>query len=277
MLTPAGRLLATLRPLALTALCGVLLLLPLALHLQRPLRHPHLTLLGTGDSLSLLLEGAHGGRVLVGGGATQSELPASLARHLRPWDRQIDLLIVADRRDLPGATELVRRGVARSVATVGLTAQREAAASLAALEAACAERNVPLRRIEAGEQLTIGRDPPITLTIQPPASPDTSPTLHLEAGPFTAPVLLGATADDTRPIGAILLRTNQETFALAAAADARLLAAPALPTDLALTDPTDRYLLHLRPGDRATLIVDTHTLRLRGAPLIPLDAVTPQR
>jgi hypothetical protein len=95
---------------ALAAVLTLALLLILALLLDRPPGAPQLTFIGAGEALNVLAEGAGGGRVLIGGGANGSELPAALGRQFVPWRRGVDLLIVADRRDLTGATELVRRG-----------------------------------------------------------------------------------------------------------------------------------------------------------------------
>ncbi len=274
--TPAS-LRNDLRWITLIGLCGFVLLLPFTLLLQRPPKQPQVTLLGGTDSLSLLLEGAGGGRILVGGGATQSDLPAALGRQLRPWDRQIDLLVVADPRDLPGATEVVRRGMARAVATVGLTEQHAAAPGLAALRDVCATRKVALRAIEASERIAVGRDPQLTLTVTPPAAPDLAPLLWLHAGVLDAPILVGAAVGEALALGAILLRATKETYQLATETDARLLAAPAPPSRIASASTEGRYLLLLGDGERATLIVDERGLRLRGATLIPLDAAASPR
>jgi hypothetical protein len=280
MATPAApapsRLGADLRLIALVACCGVLLLLPVALLLQRPPQRPQVTLIGNGDSLSVLLEGAGGGRVLVGGGATQADLPAALARHLRVWDRRVDLLIVADRRDLPGATELVRRGMVREVATVGLYDQLAAASALAALGDACTARGVPLRAFGVAEQITIGREPQIALTIAPPDEDGLPPRLHLRAGVLVAPLLVGA-AGDGPALGAILLHANRESFGLAADGGARIIAAPEPPAGLTVSDTEGRYLLIVGAGDRATLVVEEGALRLRGGALDPLDVAALRR
>src|SRR4051812_34923105 len=107
MVTPVGstaaRLRNDLRWIAIVGIVGALLLLPFVLLVQQPPARPQVTLIRNGDSLSVLLEGVGGGRVLVGSGASQADAPAALGRHFWFWDRQIDLVIVADRRDLPGA------------------------------------------------------------------------------------------------------------------------------------------------------------------------------
>jgi hypothetical protein len=281
MVTPAvpapSRFRDDLRRIALVALGVVVVLLPFGLLLQRPLQQQQLTLIGGGDSLSLLLEGVGGGRVLVGGGASQADVPAALGRHFRPWDRRIDLLIIADRRDLPGATELVRRGMVREVATVGIYDQPAAALAMAALGAACTARDVPLRAIGIAERIAIGREPQIALIVAPPGDSEGVPTLHLEAGPFVAPVLVGAGAGDGPALGAILLRANREIYGLAAGSEARIIAAPASPPELEVADAEGRYLLIVGVGERATLVVEDGALRLRGGELDPLDAAAMRR
>jgi len=274
--TPAS-LRHDLRRIALIGLCGFVLLLPLALLLQRPPKRPQVTLLGGTASLSVLLEGAGGGRILVGGGATQSDLPAALGRQFWPWDRRIDLLLVADLRDLPGATELVRRGAVRAVATVGLTEQRTAAAGLATLRDVCAARNVPLRAIEGSERIAVGRDPQLALTVTPPATPEMAPLLRLRVGLLDMPIVVGAAVGKDPALGAILLRANQDAYQLAAGTEARLIAAPAPPSAATIAALAGRYLLLLGSGERATLIVDERGLRLRGATLVSLDAPAPPR
>ena len=71
-----------------------------AIFASRPPATPQLTAIGTTDSLQLLLEGAGGGRVLIGGGGNGSELPSALGQQFLPWRGDLDLLIVVDRRDL---------------------------------------------------------------------------------------------------------------------------------------------------------------------------------
>ena len=130
---------------ALTAALALGLLLPLVL-LDRPPARPRLTFIGGADGLSLLVEGAGGGRLLVGGGAAQTDVASGLGRSLRPWDRRLDLLLVADPRDLPGAVDLVRYGDVRSVALLGIEGARSGAA-LASLREAAGQRGVPVEAL----------------------------------------------------------------------------------------------------------------------------------
>ncbi len=259
-----------------TAALTVALLLPLVL-LDRPPQSPRLTFIGVGEGLSILVEGAGGGRVLIGGGATQSDLPAALGRQLRPWDTMVDLVLVTDRRDLPGATELVRRGRVRAAAVVGLSEERAAAAALVALRESCAARGVPVRDIVADERIAVGRDADMALDVLLSPGDAQNPTLRLVAGTFTATVISGATLTREPTLGAILLRPGQEPYRAAFAAEPRLLVAtarPDLPDDRV---PVDRQLLLIAPGARTTLTIEGASWRVRGAGLVPLESVPVRR
>lgn len=261
------------------ALVTLALLLPLVL-LDRPPARPQLTFLGGEDGLSLLLEGAGGGRVLIGGGGAQADVPALLGRQLRPWARHLDLLLVADARDLPGAIALVRAGDVRAVAVVGLDEARVSRASLAALRDACAERAVPLRVVDETERIHVGRDAgggaSLTLEIAPPAGAGDGARggeVRLVAGRFSAMVWAGAPAASVpsprATIGAILTRGGQEGYRAALAAGPSFVVAPVPPPPSAGGAPATRdgHLLIVGPGERATLLVEARGLRLRGPAL----------
>jgi hypothetical protein len=247
----------------LAVMLTVALLTPPVLLIDRPPSSSQLTIIGTedgtGGALSLLLEGAGGGRVLIGGGASGADLPAALARTAPPWRDRVDLLLVVDARDLAGATELVRRGRVGQVATVGLTDER--AAALIALRERCAANGVPLRVIGAGERIAIGREGALTLDVRPGVA-DEPPTLALVAGGFSAAIVTGdATVQDT-PSVAIVPRGTLATYRAAIAAGPRLLVAPVPPTggDPAMTT----QLLLVVPGQRVMLDAAGANLRLRG-------------
>jgi len=191
----------------LAAALTVALLLPPALLIGRPPSAPQLTIIGTtsGDdgALSLLLEGAGGGRVLIGGGSGGAELPAVLARTAPPWRDRLDLLLVTDVRDLPGATELVRRGRVGQVATIGLTNER--AAALIALRERCAANGIPLRTIVAGERIAIGRDGALRLDLRPGPSDD-APLLAVQVGELSVAIITGTETAVVDPAIAIVPR-----------------------------------------------------------------------
>lgn len=257
---------------ALTALLALGLLLPFVLRDGTP-RAPRLTVFGGEDGLSLLLEGAGGGRVLLGGGGAQTEIGAQLGRRLRPWDRRLDLLLVADARDLPGAVDLVRHGDVRRVATLGLEGARAGGSALAALRDACAARGIPLEAIDAAERIRVGRaadnasGAALTLDVQPAPEEGAGAALRLVAGGFAATIVGGGgTVPEPAP-AAILLRGGQEGYRAALAARPGLLIAAAPPSAATTRDaPPARHLLVVGPGDRATLDLEREGrgLRLRG-------------
>lgn len=265
-----GPLRRELARLCLTVTLALGLLLPLAL-LDRPPARPRLTLIGGGDGLSVLLEGAGGGRVLLGGGGTQADVPASLGRHLRPWDRRLDLLLVADGRDLPGAIALVRHGDVRAVATLGLEGARPLADELAALREACAARAIPLQAIEGAERIRVGRDASVTLDVLPALGAGEGAALRLAAGPFSATVFAGTPAPADAATGAILLRGGQETYRAALAAGPGLVIAPAPPPAAVAKEAGGGRLLVIGPGERATFTLTDRGLRLRGPAIQPLQ------
>lgn len=251
----------------LAAALTVALLTPPALLIDRPPPVPQLTVIGTaGDkggnnagSLSLLLEGAGGGRVLIGGGASGADLPAALARAAPPWRDRLDLLLVADARDLPGATELVRRGRVGQVATIGLT--NENAPSLVALRERCAASGVPLRAIVAGEQIAIGRGGALRLDVRPGLSDD-APILSVQAGELSAAIVTGTETAVATPLIAIVPHGSAERYRTALAGGPRLLVAPAAPTGSAPATATQ--LLLVVPAQRSTIAIAGANLRLRG-------------
>ena len=274
LLSETGAWRQELSRLCLTVVVALGLALPLVAR-DRPPEHPRLTFIGGGDGLSLLLEGAGGGRVLVGGGDTHTAVPAALGRHLRPWDQRLDLLLVADGRDLPGAVELVRHGDVRAVAILGhgLEEARSNAAALAALRDACAGRAVPLRVVEGVERLRVGRDEGLTLEVSPAIAAGEGAALRLVGGRFTAVIVAGAPAPSGVATGAVLLRNGQEPYRAALAAGSGLIVAPGPPP--ATTDGTPawaRQLLIVGAGERATLSLEGRVLRLRGPMLQALRA-----
>jgi len=259
----------------LAAALTVVLLTPPALLIGRPPSAPQLTVIGTGTStnagngdgwaLSLLLEGAGGGRVLIGGGASGADLPAALARTAPPWRDRLDLLLVADARDLLGAIELVRRGRVSQVATVGLTNERDP--DLLALRERCTASGVPLRVIEASERITIGRGGSLRLDVRP-GPPGGAATLVVQAGELSAAIISGADTGVRAPALVIVPHSSAERYRAALAGGPQLLVAPAAPTDGDSAATTQ--LLLVAPGQQSTLTVAGTILHLRGGTPVAL-------
>lgn len=251
--------------LVLAAALTVALLTPPALLIGRPPSTPQFTVIGTGTgdstggALSLLLEGAGGGRVLIGGGASGADLPAALARTAPPWRDRLDLLLIADARDLPGATELVRRGRVGQVATLGLTNERDP--GLVALRERCAANGVPVRAIATSERIAIGRGGALNLDVRPGPA-DGVPTLSVQSGELSAAIVLGAETGVLSPALAIVPHGSAERYRAALAGGPQLLVAPATPTG---SDPVAAtQLLLVAPGQQSALTVAGTTLHLRG-------------
>lgn len=261
--------------LLLSAALTVAALLPLGLLSGRPPTVPQLTFIGThgvgnDGTLNLLLEGAGGGRVLIGGGENGADLPAALARTALPWQGRLDLLIVADRRDLPGATELVRRGQVAQVAIVGRVEERVAVAALSALREVCTARGIPLRTIEQGERIAVGRAGGLALDILPPQHGGDAPYLRLEAGGLSAAIAAGSTAPTAPTLLAIVPRGSLDAYRAALAGTPRIVVVPAASATMLASATIDARVLLIAPGQRATIVVAGTTLQLRGATLTPL-------
>jgi hypothetical protein len=238
-----------------------------AIFASRPPATPQLTAIGTTDSLQLLLEGAGGGRVLIGGGGNSSELPAALGRQFLPWRGDLDLLIVVDRRDLLGATELVRRGRVRAVVMVGLESDRAATAALTALREICDGHGVSLRSLDYPERIGLGHGSALTIELHPAAVAGDTPRLRFATGTFSAAIILGEQPAADPALAAIIMRESQAHYEAASAGRPRLLIAPG-------SSPASGIEQHLMvgPGQRATLVLAGDTLRLRGGTLTTLDA-----
>ena len=258
-----------------TAALALALLLPLVL-LDRPPARPRLTFIGGADGLSLLVEGAGGGRVVVGGGAAQTDVAAALGRLLRPWDRRLDLLLVADARDLPGAVDLVRYGDVRRVALLGLEGTRSGGPALAALREAAGQRGVPVEELAGGERIRVGADGGVLLDVL--AGQDEGATLRLSAGETVVAVVTGAVgAVEPAPL-AVVLRAGQEPYRAALAAHPGLVIAPAPPAGQGAAEGSVATRLAIvGPGQRATLELGGRTLRLSGPEVQALATSTPRR
>jgi hypothetical protein len=254
---------------------ALVILLPVV-WLDRPPTAPRLTFIG-GEGLSMLLEGAGGGRVLIGGGGGLAEAPAALGRQWWPWNRQLDLLVVLDRRDLPGATELAWHGDVRAVALLGLADDQQASAALAALREACARRAIPLEEVTAGQRVTLGRDASLIVDLAPALTGTGSASVWIAAGPLALTIAGGGAATLAPVNGALVPRASQDAYRAAFATGATLLIAPASPTSLPDQIPPGAYLLLVGPGERATLTIFGNTMRLRGPVPQPLDNASAHR
>ena len=61
----------------------------------RPAASPRVSILDVGQGDAILVEGSHGGRLLIDGGPDPDRLLVALDRRIPPWDRRIDALILS--------------------------------------------------------------------------------------------------------------------------------------------------------------------------------------
>ncbi len=61
----------------------------------RPTGVARITILDVGQGDAILVEGSHGGRLLVDGGPDPDRLLVELDRHIPPWDRRLDAIVLS--------------------------------------------------------------------------------------------------------------------------------------------------------------------------------------
>jgi competence protein ComEC len=61
----------------------------------RPASSPRVSILDVGQGDAILVEGSHGGRLLIDGGPDPDRLLVALDRRIPPWDRRIDVLVLS--------------------------------------------------------------------------------------------------------------------------------------------------------------------------------------
>lgn len=253
---------------ALTAGLVLATLLPVLLGTMGPPARPRVTLFGLGDELSLLVEGAGGGRLVVGGGATRTALGAGLGRFLLPWDRRIDLLLLTAPRDAAGAIELVRQDGTREVALIERDEPGGESAALAALRAICAERGVPLRRLVGDERIRVGAGIVVELGALAPEGA----AFRIRTGALDLLVADGPPASQEPAPVVVLRRGGQEAYRAALGSPPELLVAPVPPPATSTGQRAGGNLLVVGTGQRATFVVEARALRLRGPAVQPLGA-----
>jgi competence protein ComEC len=61
----------------------------------RPAGSPRISILDVGQGDAILIEGSHGGRLLIDGGPDPDRLLVALDRRIPPWDRRIDAVVLS--------------------------------------------------------------------------------------------------------------------------------------------------------------------------------------
>ena len=108
----------------------------------------------TGGTLTTMLE-LSGARILVGAGPSRSHAADLIGRSTRPWDRQIDLLVLPgwDHRHVPGALGLIERGVIDGIAVIGIPGDEP---SWTILEREAEQRELPVIHLNRPAQVRLG-------------------------------------------------------------------------------------------------------------------------
>ena len=80
--------------IALIALASSIVLTA-AVIVERPSGRPMVTVLDVGQGDAILIEGSHGGRLLIDGGPDPDRLLVELDRRIPPWDRRLDAVVLS--------------------------------------------------------------------------------------------------------------------------------------------------------------------------------------
>jgi competence protein ComEC len=141
---------------AVTAAVVVTLLVGAGLLVRAVHREPRLvvTALDVGQGDSILVEGPRGGRLLLDGGPDPDRLLAVLDRHVPPWDRRIDLVILTHPHEdhVAGLAMLLARYRVSGIAENGMLG---AGPGDAAFRQRLASMGVTTSRLAAGDRLTL--------------------------------------------------------------------------------------------------------------------------
>jgi hypothetical protein len=115
-----------------------------------------ITVGNTGGTLSVLVE-IPDARVLVGAGPSRSHAADLIGRSTRPWDREIDLLVIPgwDDRHTPGATGLLERQSINGIAIVGLLGDEP---SWTLLEREAEQRGVAIVYVDRPSNLNFDKE-----------------------------------------------------------------------------------------------------------------------
>ena len=151
---------------------------------------------GQGDAI--LVETGRGGRVLIDGGPDPDRLLVELDRHIPPWDRRLDLVILTHPHEdhVAGLPLVVERyAVGRALDT----GARGEGPGFAAWTAVLARRGVPTGRLLAGS--AVGLDGVSLRAVWPDSTAvPTEPT-----APASRPSLLSdEPAPDSKPSGGLI-------------------------------------------------------------------------
>jgi competence protein ComEC len=138
------------------ALAGAALLVALtgSVVAARPDGSIHIIVLDVGQGDSILLEGDHGGRILIDGGPDPNVLMADLDRYIPTWDRRLDAIILTHPHDdhVSGLVAVVERYQVGQAFESGWPADTSAYRSW---KSALASKGLTAQRLSTGETLQL--------------------------------------------------------------------------------------------------------------------------
>ena len=227
----------------------------------------------TGGTLSAVIQ-VNGSLVVIGGGNARTDLADLVGRSTVPWRRHINLLIVPgwDDQQAIGALGLVERGGVKQLVILGTPPD---SAVSRALQQAAAERGIPLSVVTGHNAVDLAHGDSLELEAGQPSA-NTAPeyavfVVHYGDSSIT---FVDATNDGLKAMigdGVNVERTHvlvemRSLAGLSVSAD--VLLEPRANSAAALAESPALYLGEIKSGQRVTIRLSQHELRL------PLDQLS---
>ncbi|MGA7670518.1 MAG: hypothetical protein WBW04_08850 [Nitrolancea sp.] len=227
----------------------------------------------TGGTLSIVIR-ANGSLIVIGGGNARTDLADLVGRSTVPWRRHINLLIVPgwDDQQAIGALGLVERGGVKQLIILGTPPN---SAVSRALQQAVAERGIPLSVVTGHNAVDLAHGVSLEVEAGQP-SVDAAPeyavfVLHYGDSTIT---FVDATNDGLKAMGGDGVSVERthilvDMRSLAGlSVSASVLLEPRANSAAALAESPASYLGEIKSGQRVTIRLSQHELRL------PLDQLS---
>ena len=228
----------------------------------------------TGGTLSAVIQ-VNGALVVVGGGNARTDLADLVGRSTVPWRRHVNLLVVPgwDDQQAIGALGLIERGGVREVVVVGTPT---GSAVSRALQQSAAERGIPLSVVTGHNSVQIATGVSFDLIARQPSSGLTAEyvigVLHYFDSSITfvdaSKDGMKSMIDDKVTIERTHLLVEMRTLS-SLQSQTDVILQPRAETGVSLTDNAASYIGELKAGQRMTVRLSQHELRL---PLNQLSA-----
>ncbi len=227
----------------------------------------------TGGTLSAVIQ-VNGALIVVGGGNARTDLADLVGRSTVPWRRHVNLLVVPgwDDQQAIGALGLIERGGVREVVVVGTPT---GSAVSRALQQSAAERGIPLSVITGHNSVQIATGVSLDLVAGQPSSGPTAEYVIGDLHYFDCSItIVDASKDgmksmigDKVTIERTHLLVEMRTLP-SFQSQTDVILQPRAETGVALTDSAASYVGEIKGGQRMTVRLSQHELRL------PLDQLS---